>query len=705
MRLPTKFLLPTQITKSQLIKYSKNADEVAQLGFGLGYKARWTVWMGVREFVQNAFDIITSANPKSRNELDEVELKYDAKRKIGYIIDQGSGIKFKNMFLSENKGNEWEKECLRGRFGEGMKYALLPLLRGGHQVLIRTVGADYHFASVAVGKKNEEFSLVHMLQTPNKNKQGTCITISGVDPNDFKYRFIPFLESDKPDAILLSTTDGCKARHALRVQIDQAGALYVRDIYVMKISSYFSYNFWFNDTTRVLDPNRNHLKVNYENSLEVGEEFFTLLEKIDTSEGREFWKTLFTLIYEDNTYEGKKFSFEWKYLDEYGYERLEIDKAEILFEVISEVVGTSNFSWSNDYAEGKTLEHFGVLDLRDKLPNLLMQVADFIKSPAQLTELNELKNQLIVLPPSSFKPMGNRVVKKIVSLHEMLVAMSEIMLNWNTDSDWIEYELNNIFLYTGDFREGAEGVAGFYSSAENSIYIHAEYLLDPKFFVKTFIHEMAHAYCQGCEDITEDFENALEEMAFIFYQHDNLWAGHLTKRIWNTLSSIQFGVKDQKNEHRADPRFVAILNQTEIDTDTAKREYRKTREADDEPDSSVAKYEKRKKKKQENKVLQLLRRADAIYNQGREVSLPSPKEARQILEEPFKQLPRPRKRKGKRAALKKWKDDKYIHRLDRNRAITRLRRGTPKDWQYLRDMALHATDKRKWRTMWQRRRI
>ena len=101
MQLPTSFNVPTRMTKSQLAKISQKATEVAQLGFGLNYKRKWTIWMAVREFVQNAYDVISERDFKNRASLAEVELKWDSKNKVGYIIDRGKGIKLKNLFLQE----------------------------------------------------------------------------------------------------------------------------------------------------------------------------------------------------------------------------------------------------------------------------------------------------------------------------------------------------------------------------------------------------------------------------------------------------------------------------------------------------------------------------------------------------------------------------------------------------------------------------
>ena len=317
----------------------------------------------------------------------------------------------------------------------------------------------------------------------------------------------------------------------------------------------------------------------------VGLEFFALLLKIGTPDGREFWKTLFTDMYGlaadieearraiklDSRRRTPRFvptplayasvqrrlnSFEWKYLDEFTYAILHYGLAEILFEVISEVVGTSNFSWSEDYSEGKTLEHFHVLDLRDKLPNLFGQISHFIKSPQQLKELNELQDKIVVLPPSSFDILGKKVSGKIAILRKNLVDMADMMLNIDdefSDDSPEERSLNGIYLYTGSFSEGAEGVAGFYSRAEHAIYIHAKYFKDPKVFVKVFIHEMAHANCDdNCLDITEEFENSLEEMAFGYQHYDNT-----AKSIWKSLREIYWGLDGEIEE-----KFDWLLEQS-----------------------------------------------------------------------------------------------------------------------------------------------
>jgi hypothetical protein len=603
-----------------------------------------------------------------------------------------------------------------------MKYALLPLLREKHQILIRTVGADYHFTSVVVGKKGEEFSLVHMLQTPNNNKKGTCIAISGVDPNDFKYRFVPFLEQDLPDSILLTAAQGCIARHALAVEVQKSGALYIRDIFVSKINSYYSYNFWFEDTTDILDPDRNHLKVDDDDKYLVGEEFFTLLEKINTPKGRKFWTNLLGLMYADTQgtqrnpeklqrkprrrartkkRRGRKAknTFEWKFLDNYDYEELGHTESKILFEVISEVVGTKEFSWSTDYREGKTLEHFGVVDLRDKLPNLYRQISDFVKSPDQLKEMDELEDKIVVLPPSAFKALGKPLVRKIIKLHEQLTESCHDMLNtgdvFDDDEDLHERNVSNLFFYTGSYSEGAEGVAGFYSSAENAIYIHAKYFKDPKFFVQVFIHELAHAHCYGCDDITEEFENALEEMAFAYQHMPSYWTNS-SHKIWDTLVSIKYDIEDQEKfdwilsqssegpQHEAAKKLEYIEGEAQKEIDWDKR--RKSRA-------------KRAKKTKERNIMKLLRRADMLFKRGMDPTLPNTEEARRIVSEAEKRfqkglgfggnkrLRRPRVRRGqnRRALIQEFQDNRYINEFDRSRAIAKLRRGTQHDFEFLED--------------------
>lgn len=550
MQLPKKsdFLLPTHLTKKEFSKLKGQFNEIVQLGFGLEYKSRWDIWMSIREFVQNALDITTEMHRKKpRSNFDQVQLKYDAASQIGYIIDSGTGIKFRNMFLAERKGaSSWENQCLRGRFGEGMKYALLPLLREGKQILIRTVGNDYFFSAVELGSDDDTFNIIHMFQKKNNVKSGTCVAIKGVDPNQYRDRFVPFLESDDPKSILLTRRDGpmdCQVRQVL----DRPGHIYVRDIFVMETQSYFGYNFWFQNPAKMLDPDRTALVErrgnddddNYYNNTPTNLEFEKLLKKVTTSEGRKFWKALFERMYYEPSKRVLEGSLEWENLN--GVEFAEITKLEAtaLFEILTEITETSKFSWSDNYYEGKILEHLGYLDLKGKLPFLrVLESYDLVKSPSTIRELQDLNDKIILILPSDVDPtksVNSRLLHKhFVELHRWLNKLANKVLK-SFDID----KLCRVNFYTGDFQEDGGNLSGFHR--DGNIYLQMNLffggLEDLEEFTATFLHELAHAACHGCDDLTEDFEQSLAQVGIMFAPF-HAFVKKIDKLFWKmTLSS------------------------------------------------------------------------------------------------------------------------------------------------------------------------
>lgn len=585
MILPTKFDLPIHLDSEALEKVRSEYLGIISMGFGIGFRSHWTVWMAVREFVQNAFDI-TYEMYETRESLASVRLDYDPRADVGYIIDKGTGIKFRHLFLDEQKGvSPWERRCLRGKFGEGMKLAIIPLLREGHQIIIRTIGFDYTFGSVDMEGGEKNFSIIHMFRKRNDNKSGTCIAIKGVDPNVFRSNFIPYIQKEDPQRILLTIENDCKVRQILlnsptetkllgaskklrrnavsggeakkkrerrkkkvakarlmkeaaRLErrrarrMSGAGNLFVRDIFVTKMNSFYSYNFWFANPAKILDPDRNTIKENEFCKGLIRAEFKKLLYSI-ADEGRIVWKSIFGTMFRANlTPAQRRDNFEWKYLDktEGG---LSLAASQALFEVISEVVGTEKFTWSEHYGEGKVLEHLGYLDLKDKLPNFLPVLGKFIKSPDDLAEMRELKDKVAVITTDDFK-FSKRASKLVKNIYKGLLYTLRY-----------RYRLQGIslYLYTGNFQEEGKTISGFYRHHTKSIYLHAKGLLNPSRFIETFIHEAAHALCDGCKDITEEFENALAKSGRIlsdkFYRtKGNLGFGDKLLRDLRTLSRI-----------------------------------------------------------------------------------------------------------------------------------------------------------------------
>jgi hypothetical protein len=590
---PTKFILPPQISQKDIagLKKQYGFTEISQLGFGLTYKAKWDTWSAIREFVQNAFDVIAE-NHKDRKALGNVLLEYDARQKIGYIADDEGGIKYKNMFLAESKEeSSIGVECLRGKFGEGMKFALIPLLRDGHSVMIRTVGFDYHFCSVLMGQG--DFDLIHLFQLPNKVTVGTCIAIHGVDPTEYRDRFIPLRLAAYPEDLLLEAKTGCKVRQALKSDKSGVGKFYIRDIYICEIDSLYDYNFWFKDPTRVLDPDRSSIRL--ETRLDSFlREFIFLLEMLtpvfgSSSSDNNFWGQFFARLLH---HKHPKRLFEYTVLDFSSEKNCEVRSIPRpldadLFRLLTGILNTETFGWSQDYRGGKEMEHHGVIDLQNKLPDLSYWLDEFVLTPDKIKALRRQQSaDQIVITPEDFIPLGQKAVTAIQQLYARLSFLADSIC------DRVSGELSSVpvYLYVGAnqderIREAGhtdyevinlnwviieKGLRQLPMRTEKSRLLRAikkeqrarkirrSVRRMPKNqiraiaqdvtteLVKTLMHELTHYCCaregfsHDCGDLTESFENTMEDVMMSFARvTQELVLGDLETPAQETSTSIE----------------------------------------------------------------------------------------------------------------------------------------------------------------------
>lgn len=559
---PTQFLLPPQMTQTQLASFKKRYafTEIAQLGFGITYKSRWDTWSAIREFVQNALDVITERH-KDRQSLSNIALEYTTG--IGYIIDNESGIKYRNMFLAENKERTMDGgECLRGKFGEGMKFALIPLLRDGHAVMIRTVGYDYHFSSVAMGE--EDFDLIHLFQLPNKITSGTCIAISGVDPTEYRDRFIPLRLTHQPSDLLLEVNRGCRTRQILKkAEATGLGRFYIRDIYICEIESLYDYNFWFENPAKVLDPDRNSIRFTSGTKESFLKEFVLLLRELDTPVGYDFWGVFFKrmMTVKEDQLGRLQDLFEYQILDYSSTEdaKARFREAEKLFNCMAESLGTRSFGWSQDYSGGKELEHHDVLDLQNKLPDLSYWLRDYVLTPEKIKNLRRLEiNKEIIIVPDDFQVLGKKAVEAVRNIYLLLhfIAM-QICGEMQTRDE------PNVYLYMGGSQEdkriarvghtnyetinlswnpvqssirllqrkthrtgGRRGRRRISSASIIKRRLKSDANDTARNLMKTLLHELTHYCCRqvsleeryerDCGDLTQEFENTMEDIMMAY---------------------------------------------------------------------------------------------------------------------------------------------------------------------------------------------
>jgi len=171
------------------------------------YRENWGAWEAIREIVQNALDSGSQVRMSFTNGVLRVK-------------DKGEGFALRNLLIGESTKDGVSSI---GKFGEGMKFAFLVLLRLGCEVKVRTNGLELK------PHLKETFG-VDTLSVDYKEKkksiQGTVVEITGLK-DDYRHRFLS-LDMDK------NLED--------RVLLDKPGELYIKGIYVKQIPAVAGYN-------------------------------------------------------------------------------------------------------------------------------------------------------------------------------------------------------------------------------------------------------------------------------------------------------------------------------------------------------------------------------------------------------------------------------------------------------------------------------
>lgn len=231
--------IPAQITQAQLATYKGQGYEDLAIGASPGWKASWGAWEGIRDLVQNALD--ATEDFRILRTADGVE-----------ITDTGPGFPVRAFLLGGGSKADY-MSGLRGLYGEGLKIAVLTLLRAGYAISFKTAGqgAPQQGAATLVetplGGKSEQ--ILHFLYEPIGPPRGTSWIIHGYTGPLFEDRFITKrstvtvrVDSSIPDPSRLPARREDQL-FAGRGRVP-AGRLYVRDVYVKDIASEVSYNLW-----------------------------------------------------------------------------------------------------------------------------------------------------------------------------------------------------------------------------------------------------------------------------------------------------------------------------------------------------------------------------------------------------------------------------------------------------------------------------
>lgn len=178
----------------------------------LNYRSHWDEWCCIRELVQNS--------------LDETEgFKIKALKNGIVVSDLGEGIQVKHLLFGIT---EKKSEDARGRFGEGLKIALIVLKRLGYDI---EIFSNHLHILVDTTKIEGEECLRLLYRETHNSTDGTLIKVVGYEGETYEDRFV---SGNKKILFHSYTGDIIK---------ETPKRLYVKDIYVQDLpNASYSYN-------------------------------------------------------------------------------------------------------------------------------------------------------------------------------------------------------------------------------------------------------------------------------------------------------------------------------------------------------------------------------------------------------------------------------------------------------------------------------
>lgn len=166
-----------------MLKFDLNIDQVLE---------NWEVYHACREIIANALD-----EQKISGTPDVSIVEYY--QGVWQIRDYGRGISIEHFTQNENK-EKLEHPNLIGRFGVGLKDALATFDRKGVQVKIESRNGIFTLERHPKADFNEIVTLhVNVMDNPDKDFQGTLVTLRGCEKSDMeaaKSLFIEFSDLD-----------------------------------------------------------------------------------------------------------------------------------------------------------------------------------------------------------------------------------------------------------------------------------------------------------------------------------------------------------------------------------------------------------------------------------------------------------------------------------------------------------------------------
>lgn len=390
------------------------------------YRSEWGQWEAIREIVQNA--------------IDTGGAKVDVNGETTIISDTGNGIGLKQLLIGESTK---DGKSSIGKFGEGMKFAFLTLLREGCDLIIHTNGL---ILNPTLKDMFGENCLTIRYRRATKPIKGTRVKISGLaDP---RYLITNFLSYDLAKNM------------AERVLHDRAGQLFIKGIFVKHVSSPVGYNLNMereNPISGAVDMDKVHDRIAH---------------IIERSNDRSFMtKIIRTHLDDDENIEQRV-----------GGHKYWTMKHPVMWKQEAKAVfGTNQICRATNVDMARTAAYKGFEVLIDSAPFF----EGFIKEDKEVVPAKRLEEQAVSIDDLDNTARANvRWCRRIIE-----GAMDE------------KIKLVKITRFTGDDRTTL-GAAKYRSYIKLAPGITRE----RQTCLETFLHEATH-YFYGSSDLTEEFQN------------------------------------------------------------------------------------------------------------------------------------------------------------------------------------------------------
>ena len=403
----------------------------------LNYREHWGTWEAIREIVQNSLDSSESYTSY-----------HDGNNLV--IEDNGKGIEVKHLLF----GISEKGENARGKFGEGLKIALIVLKRLGYTVEILSNNLEIKVSTKFI--ENQE--CLNILYRHNgENFKGTRITILNYMGPDYKERFI---NSRNTDIVFANSSYGQIIRQSEgTIDNPKIGKLYVKDIFVSNIdNSMYSYN--LKDVR--LEESRNMVS-----ELDMQYQLGYLWSKV---KDEELWVSWFNAV-KEGKYEKKTKLF------------LNFSDESVVRSAFYSVFPNTVLKTSDTWEREARWRNFNVTDLFDIGEHSeLFRIIDTDKVVVE----RDSNTEDIEVDENSLTPKEQK----------NLTLARNLALKIDKEQLVKTYILNDNTL----------GKAG------NPIKLSRTILSSTQQVISTMVHELTHTY-YGCDDLTGDMINRLSDLA------------------------------------------------------------------------------------------------------------------------------------------------------------------------------------------------